>query len=161
MDFYSASSLKQVCGTPHLIHYPDFEPTSLCSYSLMLFAIGEATDQFYSPWFHLIQGWSWLENKITEIIGKVSEAIYTLFQISHFLPLLTVSSNYRKTIFWEISWIQLNNWKESSLLIETWNHTQGETANHNTTNAVQIQDDWIDLRWRPRKSKTKLMFRSK
>ena len=39
LDFFSASSLKQVCGQtchPNQTHYPDSEPTSLCSFSLML-----------------------------------------------------------------------------------------------------------------------------
>jgi hypothetical protein len=42
LDFYSASSLKQQFAgkhaTPLGTHYSDSEPTSLCSYSLMLHA---------------------------------------------------------------------------------------------------------------------------
>jgi hypothetical protein len=44
-DFYNASSLKQFKKTVHrktccstLMHYPDSEPTSLCSYFLILCA---------------------------------------------------------------------------------------------------------------------------
>jgi hypothetical protein len=46
-----------------------------------------------------IQGWSWLENKITEINEKIAETIYTPFQSGHFLPVLTMSSNFWKIIF--------------------------------------------------------------
>ena len=47
LDFCSASSLKRVhrytcCCTP--THYPDSEPTSLCSYSLMLLLNGEVAN---------------------------------------------------------------------------------------------------------------------
>jgi spore coat polysaccharide biosynthesis protein SpsF (cytidylyltransferase family) len=41
LDFYSASSLKQQSADRHVApftHYSDSEPTSLCSYSLMLLA---------------------------------------------------------------------------------------------------------------------------
>jgi hypothetical protein len=35
LDFYSASSLKQQStDSPSRTHYPDYEPTSLCSFSL-------------------------------------------------------------------------------------------------------------------------------
>jgi len=40
LDFSSASSLKQVC--PTWTHYPDSDPTSICSFSLKL--SGEATN---------------------------------------------------------------------------------------------------------------------
>ena len=45
------------------------------------------------------QGWFWLENKIAEIQWKVVEMIYNPFQDGHYLPVWTVSSNFRKTIF--------------------------------------------------------------
>jgi hypothetical protein len=41
MDFYSANSLKQQSTSRHvapLRHYPDSEPNSLCSFSLMMCA---------------------------------------------------------------------------------------------------------------------------
>ena len=41
LDFYSASSLKQQSVDRHgptRTHYPDFEATSLCSFSFMLHA---------------------------------------------------------------------------------------------------------------------------
>jgi hypothetical protein len=54
-DFYRASSLKQVdtcCST--LTHYPDFEYTSLYSYSWMLHAQRTSSKYHcYSLWFHL------------------------------------------------------------------------------------------------------------
>jgi len=37
LDFYNSSSLKQQSADTHVApHYSDSEPTSLCSYSLML-----------------------------------------------------------------------------------------------------------------------------
>jgi hypothetical protein len=48
--FYSASSLKQQCRSTRT-HYPDSEPTSLCSFSLMLHAYQRSNKyQFYSLW---------------------------------------------------------------------------------------------------------------
>ena len=38
----------------------------------------------------IIQGWSWLENKITEINENIAETIYTPFQNGHFWPVPTV-----------------------------------------------------------------------
>jgi hypothetical protein len=49
----------------------------------------------------LKQGGFWLENKIAENQCKIAETIYIPFQNSHFLPVLTVSSNFRKIIFRE------------------------------------------------------------
>ena len=50
MDFYSASSLKQQSAGRHVAplgtHFPDSEPTSICSFSLMLHS-GEATNTNY------------------------------------------------------------------------------------------------------------------
>jgi hypothetical protein len=40
LDFVSASSLKQGSAGKHIVpHYPNSKPTSLCSYSLMIFSI--------------------------------------------------------------------------------------------------------------------------
>jgi len=55
LDFYSASSLKQQSADRHvssLGHYLDSEPTSICSFSLMLRAKRRSNKyQFYSLWF--------------------------------------------------------------------------------------------------------------
>ena len=51
LDFYSASLLKQQSAGRHVAprrHYPDSEPTSLCSFSLMLRISNKY--QFYSLW---------------------------------------------------------------------------------------------------------------
>ena len=62
-----------------------------------------------------LQGLFWLENKITENQWKIVKNIYTLFQMVHFWPVPTVSSNFRQFFPKENSWNQLNNWQKSSL----------------------------------------------
>ena len=58
MDFYSAISLKQQSVDRHVtpLNYPDSDPTSLCSFSLMLHALRRSNKyQFYSFWFDRIR----------------------------------------------------------------------------------------------------------
>ena len=43
---------------------------------------------------YITPGRFWLENKITENQWKIAETIYTPFQVVHFWPVLTVSSNF-------------------------------------------------------------------
>ena len=43
-----------------------------------------------------IQGWFYLENKITENQWKIAETIYTPFNIVHFWPVQTVFNNFRQ-----------------------------------------------------------------
>ena len=86
LDFYTASSMKQqsvqsCCTT--LTYYPDSEPTSLCSFSLMLCAQWRSNKyQFYSLWFDLIG----LELTIYRTRGEhanhyVNDAVNTGFDI--------------------------------------------------------------------------------
>ena len=58
MHFYSASSLKQQSMDRHVTPlYPDFRPTSLCSYSLILHAQKRSSKyQFHRLWFDMIGG---------------------------------------------------------------------------------------------------------
>ena len=56
LDFYSASSLKQVCGQtclPTWTHFPDYQATSHCSISLMLSR--EATNTNFIVWLDPIR----------------------------------------------------------------------------------------------------------
>ena len=47
---------------------------------------------------NILQGWFLLENRRFENQWKIAKTIYTTFQSGHFLPVLTVSSNFQRKI---------------------------------------------------------------
>ena len=66
-----------------------------------------------------LQGWFWLENKITENHWKNSWNHLHPLQWGHLWLVLTISCNFGIFCSHENSWNQLNNCKTSSLIIET------------------------------------------